>query len=154
LVVDESWVVLSPDTGYFDLGDERVELLFWSDARCCFGITNAFVCFSKERSLHSAEMSGRSRFLLFSRKILMSSCCWRLSGAMIRFDSGQMTCESFRSNGFVAGEEVADVAIFGVSTQVVRFVEDFDCSFMLDEEEQIFRVDGFAGTKRSGNVQL
>lgn len=40
--------------------------------RGCFGMTNAFVCFSNDLSLHSADINGRSMFLLFSRKILMS----------------------------------------------------------------------------------
>lgn len=40
--------------------------------RGCFGITNAFVCLSRDRSLHNADINGRSMFLLFSRSMLMS----------------------------------------------------------------------------------
>lgn len=39
----------------------------------CFGRTNAFVCFSRYRSLHSAEINGKSRLRLFSRSVRMSS---------------------------------------------------------------------------------
>lgn len=38
--------------------------------RGCFGITN--VCFNSDRSLHNADINGRSIFLLFSRRILIS----------------------------------------------------------------------------------
>lgn len=62
-----------------------------------------------------------------------------------------MTCDSFKSNGF-AGEELdGDDAIveatFSESPHAVKLVEDFDCNFMLAEEEEVFNVDGFAGTK-------
>lgn len=104
----ESWVVLSPDTGYLALEDSETEI--WGlVVRGCLGMTKAFVCFSKERSLQSADMSGKSKFLLFSRKMLMSiACCCaavKLLGAMILFDSGQITCESFKSSG-LDGEEL------------------------------------------------
>lgn len=35
-------------------------------------MTNAFVCFNNDRSLHSAEMSGKSMCLLRSRNTFMS----------------------------------------------------------------------------------
>lgn len=38
----------------------------------CLGMTKARVCFKRERSCIRAEISGRSRFLLFSRRVLMS----------------------------------------------------------------------------------
>lgn len=38
----------------------------------CLGITKARVCLSSDRSCISAEINGRSRFLLFSRSVLMS----------------------------------------------------------------------------------
>lgn len=60
-------VVLSPDTGYLPFGD----ISHWF-SRGCLGITNAFVCFNNDRSLHSADINGRSMFLLFSRSMLMS----------------------------------------------------------------------------------
>lgn len=30
---------------------------------------------------------------------------------------------------------------------VVRLVDDFDCDFILDEDDEVFNVEGFAGTK-------
>lgn len=38
----------------------------------CLGITKARVCLSSDRSCISAEINGRSRFLLFSRSVLIS----------------------------------------------------------------------------------
>lgn len=39
----------------------------------CFGRTKALVCFSRYRSLHSAEISGKSKLRLFSRSVRMSN---------------------------------------------------------------------------------
>lgn len=39
----------------------------------CFGITNAFVCFNRYRSLHNADISGKSKLRLFSRSVLISN---------------------------------------------------------------------------------
>lgn len=115
--------------------------------RGCFGMTNAFVCFSKERSLQSAEISGKSKFLLFSRKIVMSmACCCaavKLLGAMILLDSGQITCDSFKSSGLEDEELDAAVDAFGSS---VALPGVFTCIFEIDEDEEDRRVDGFAGT--------
>lgn len=92
-----SWVVLSPETGYFVFGEvavvvdvvELVELVVVD--RGCLGMTNALVCLSSDRSLHRADISGKSRCLLFSRNVLISmdeggitttagvdgaDCCW------------------------------------------------------------------------------
>jgi hypothetical protein len=111
-------------------------------------MTNAFVCFSKERSLQSADMSGKSKFLLFSRKIVMSiACCCaavRLLGAMIFFDSGQITCDSFKSSGLDDEELDAVKCDFGSN---VELLEIFDTIFEVDEDDEDLKVDGFAGTK-------
>lgn len=83
-----SWVVLRPETGYLDLWfrrmlcwlmlllmvvevDRLLVLLVAVDFGC-LGITKARVCFSSDRSCMRAEISGKSRFLLFSRSVLMS----------------------------------------------------------------------------------
>lgn len=74
-------VVDSPLTGYLFLLDVPPLLLlaaFFVDVEDaasvgCFGITNAFVCFNRYRSLHNADISGRSRLRLFSRSVRMSS---------------------------------------------------------------------------------
>lgn len=74
-------VVERPLTGYLFLLDVPPLLLltaFFADVEDaasvgCFGITNAFVCFSKYRSLHSADISGRSKLRLFSRSVRISS---------------------------------------------------------------------------------
>lgn len=93
--LDDFWicVVDSPLTGYlFLLLEELVPLLLRAlllfvvaDAAAavvvvevpvslgCFGRTNAFVCFSRYWSLHSAEINGRSMLRLFSRSVRMSS---------------------------------------------------------------------------------
>lgn len=64
-----SWVVLNPDTGYLPFGD----ISHWFIVnRGCLGITNALVCLSSDRSLHRADINGRSMFLLFSRRMFMS----------------------------------------------------------------------------------
>lgn len=39
----------------------------------CLGKTKAFVCLSKYLSLHKADINGKSRFRLFSRRVLMSN---------------------------------------------------------------------------------
>lgn len=144
LRVFDSWEVLNPDTGYLVL--EESEADSWGlGPRGFLGITNAFVCFSKERSLQRADISGKSKFLLFSRSTLMSiACCWaavRLLGAMILFDSGQMTCESFKSSGLGVEELGVEAGVFGGST-----AEVFGCVFA-DKDEEDFKVDGFAGTR-------
>lgn len=61
--------MLKPDTGYFPFDDCNV-LCFMFELGC-FGITNA-VCFNNERSLHKAEINGKSRCLLRSRNTLIS----------------------------------------------------------------------------------
>lgn len=142
----DSWV-FNPDTGYFDLEDNEAE-------SCGFvvlvflGMTKAFVCLSKERSLQSADMSGKSKFLLFSRRMLMSiACCWaavKLVGAMILFDSGQTTCDSFKSSG-LEGEELD-----GVDNDLrsnVELLEFFVGVFEAVEDREDLRVTGFAGPK-------
>lgn len=71
-----------------------------------------------------------------------------------------MTCDSFKSNG-LGNEELDDVDVAAVADKVNEFtggdtfdnskfsklLEDFDCNFMLDEEDEDFNVEGFAGTK-------
>lgn len=138
-------MVLSPDTGYLALEESEVEIWGLVDLGC-LGITKAFVCFSKERSLQSAEMRGKSKFLLFSRSVDMSiACFWaavRLLGTMIVFDSGQMTCDSFKSSG-LDGEEL-DAVDFRSNVELLEiFIGVFD---LVDDEEDL-RVDGFAGTR-------
>lgn len=139
--------MLSPDTGYLAL-DEREAEICGFDVRGCFGMTKAFVCFSKERSLQSAEISGKSRFLLFSRKMVMSmACCWaavRLLGAIILFDSGQMTCDSFKSSGLEELDAVDDD--FSSSVALPEILAWF---FGWAEDEEDFSVDGFAGTRKA-----
>lgn len=74
-------VVERPLTGYLFLLDVPPLLLlvpFFADAEevasaGCFGITNAFVCFNRYRSLHNADISGKSRLRLFSRSVRMSN---------------------------------------------------------------------------------
>lgn len=92
--------MLRPDTGYLVLGADA-RMLFCCCCCCvegvvetlegalplagllllpvfvvpilgCLGITKARVCLSSERSCMRAEISGRSRFLLFSRRVLIS----------------------------------------------------------------------------------
>lgn len=74
-------VVERPLTGYLFLLDVPPLLLlapFFVDVEevvsaGCFGITNAFVCFNKYRSLHNADISGKSKLRLFSRSVRMSN---------------------------------------------------------------------------------
>ena len=61
--------MLSPDTGYFPFDICSVLCLTLDDG--CFGITNA-VCFNRERSLHRADINGKSKCLLCSRNTFMS----------------------------------------------------------------------------------
>lgn len=93
-------------------------------------------------------MSGKSKFLLFSRRIVMSiACCCaavKLLGAIILFDSGQMTCESFKSSGLDDEELDAVDDDFGSN---VALPEIFVSLFDGDEDEEDFNVDGFAGTR-------
>lgn len=88
--------------------------------------TNAFVCFNSDRSLQSADISGKSMCLLFSRSMLMSMACWcacKCDGSCSsRFDSGQMTCESFRSSGFVDNGLVTLALVDGAVVAVVTVV--------------------------------
>jgi hypothetical protein len=117
-------------------------------------------------------MSGKSMYLLFSRKMPISIWCCKLLGMIILFDSGQITCESFKSNGFEEGgeEEMVEVAddgeelslllepLFFGSVELLPFIstteifvddaELFNGDFMLDEDDEDFSsVAGFAGTK-------
>lgn len=62
-------MVLKPDTGYFPFDNCSVFCLTFELG--CFGITNA-VCFSKERSLHNADINGKSKCLLRSRNTFIS----------------------------------------------------------------------------------
>lgn len=118
-------------------------------------MTKAFVCFSKERSLQSADINGRSKFLLFSRRIVISiACFWaavRLLGAMILFDSGQITCDSFKSSG-LDGEEL--VAVADDFRSNVELLAIFVCILEMDEEEEDLNVDGFAGTKKIEKIVM
>lgn len=61
-------------------------------------------------------------------------------GAIILFDSGQMTWESFRSRG-LDGDEVDDF-------ESAVLLETFVGVFMLDEDVEDLSVDGFAGTRK------
>ena len=84
-------------------------------------------------------------------------CCARVAGVhKILLDSGQMTCESFKSFKSI-GLELEDVVlltsasvnvIFDDESTVVKFIEDFDCDFRIDEVDEDFSVDGFAGTTK------
>lgn len=60
---------------------------------------------------------------------------------MIVFDSGQMTCDSFKSSG-LDGEEL-DAVVFRSN---VELLETFIGVFEIEDEEDL-RVDGFAGTR-------
>lgn len=96
-------------------------------------------------------MSGRSKFLLFSRRIVMSiACCCaavKLLGAIILFDSGQMTCDSFKSSGLDDDKEVAVDAVDDDFDSNVAVPEIFVSLFDGDEDEEDLNVDGFAGTR-------
>lgn len=61
-------VVLNPETGYLPFDCNVFCFIF---AAGCFGITNA-VCFNSERSLHNADINGKSKCLLRSRNIFIS----------------------------------------------------------------------------------
>lgn len=72
-----------------------------------------------------------------------------------------MTCDSFKSNGFEEGGDEVEVTKEGEELFVLKLVEVadafdssagveielFNCDFMLDEDDEDFKVDGFAGTK-------
>lgn len=62
-------VVFKPDTGYFPFDDCNVFCFIFDTG--CFGITNA-VCFNSERSLHKADINGKSKCLLLSRNVFIS----------------------------------------------------------------------------------
>lgn len=61
--------MLKPDTGYFPFDNCNVFCFIFDIG--CFGITNA-VCLSNERSLHNADINGKSNCLLRSRNTLIS----------------------------------------------------------------------------------
>lgn len=87
----------------------------------------------------------------------MSIACFcaavRLLGAMILLDSGQITCDSFKSSGLDGEELVAVVDVFRSS---VELLEIFVCIFEIDEDEEdlIVIVDGFAGTRKVQKVLI
>lgn len=74
-----------------------------------------------------------------------------------------MTCDNFKSNGFEEGDdEVAKEGVelfmlfkFDVGVTIVNpfdsnaevEIEFFSCDFILDKDDEDFKVDGFAGTK-------
>lgn len=74
-------VVERPLTGYLFLLDVPPLLLrvpFFEDVEevgsaGCLGITNAFVCFNRYRSLHNADINGKSKLRLFSRSVRISN---------------------------------------------------------------------------------
>lgn len=59
--------MLKPETGYFPFDNCNVFCFIFG----CFGITNA-VCFKSERSLHKADINGKSKSLLRSRNTFIS----------------------------------------------------------------------------------
>lgn len=63
---------------------------------------------------------------------------------MILLDSGQITCESFKSSGLDSEELDAVVVVF-LST--AELLETFVCILEIDEDEEDLIVDGFAGTR-------
>lgn len=64
---------------------------------------------------------------------------------MILFDSGQMTCDSFKSSGLDVEELDAVDDAFRSSVELHEtFVDVFDG----DEDGEDFNVDGFAGTRK------
>lgn len=83
----------------------------------------------------------------------IACCCAavKLLGAMILFDSGQMTCDSFKSSGL--DDEELDAADDDFSSNV-ELPEIFDCDFEGDEDEEDFNADGFAGTERGEGNNL
>lgn len=62
-------MVLNPDTGYFPFDNCNVFCFIFELG--CFGMTNA-VCFNSDRSLHNADINGKSKCLLRSRNTLIS----------------------------------------------------------------------------------
>lgn len=77
----------------------------------------------------------------------IACCCAavKLLGAMILFDSGQITCDSFKSSGLDDEELDAVDDDFGSK---VALPEIFVSLFEGDEDEEDLNVDGFAGTRR------
>lgn len=65
---------------------------------------------------------------------------------MILFDSGQMTCDSFKSSGLDVDELVTDVVLG--DSNVLLVTDVFTGVFVVIEDEEDLRVDGFAGTRR------
>lgn len=80
----------------------------------------------------------------------MACCCAavKLLGAMILFDSGQMTCDSFKSSGLDVEELDAVDDVFRSN---VELLEIFVCVFDGDEDGEDFNVDGLAGTRKTFN---
>jgi hypothetical protein len=64
---------------------------------------------------------------------------------MILFDSGQITCDSFKSSGLDGEELVAVVVVFRSN---VELLEIFVCILEIDEDEEDRIDDGFAGTRK------
>lgn len=60
--------------------------------RGCLGITNALVCLSSDRSLHNADINGKSIFLLFSRSVLISIVLVDVVIAVDVVDGGDIFC--------------------------------------------------------------
>jgi hypothetical protein len=84
------------------------------------------------------------------------ACFWaavKLLGAMILLDSGQITCESFKSNG-LDGEELVAVVVVGFRSSV-ELLEVLVCIiFEMDEDEEDLIVEGFAGTRKREALRL
>lgn len=68
---------------------------------------------------------------------------------MILLDSGQITCESFKSSGLDIEELVAVVDVF---LSIAELLETFVCILEIDEDEEDLIVDGFAGTGNRKNL--
>lgn len=83
----------------------------------------------------------------------IACCCAavKLLGAMILFDSGQMTCESFKSSGL--GAEELD-AVDDVFSSNVELFETFVVVFEGDEDDEDLNVDGFAGTRNKHLINI
>lgn len=114
------WVVDRPLTGYllrlepvapFVLLDSLPFLVGVEepDSVGCFGMTNAFVCLSKYRSLQSADISGKSRLRLFSRSVRISNIP-----------------SSFPSSRASAAEIMPTVPVVVGAVGLVIFFKEFD----------------------------
>lgn len=104
-------MLFNPDTGYFPFDICNV-FCFIFDAGC-FGITNA-VCFNSERSLHSADINGKSMCLLRSRNIFISIGVAGVVIELVEFVTilGDSFVTSF-IDAFVRGSVVVTVAARG-----------------------------------------